>query len=856
MAGAETSWMAPVWKALGWGGSATSGKDSVSDKCNIAESTADRHMHFEPNHSTEIERCASLPARATSPTQPESFPSARSSRASDDDLPYTKNTPLHLLDAQTFVGRFSGDSGIPEGDVPPPSPGATRLRLPDGRDPLRLGDEWREARRRRRALEDCVQCTVAERRASRLRKKLEKKLRGHLAGRVVQGAPYVPNDPERRVMEEVPPDAKPYASAHHVALRREPVASGLCGPKCAVLVKVRHGREDAVAVHVDAVEVEVGSEEGGVQLNPRLLHTAAVADGPVRVEQSMDGRWTTGLCGPFGGPCPLMVQPWLCIKSALLATTLPCVAVGRNRQMLTEDAETGAAATISYLLRCLPIWVVGWLLPPVGIAVCLCCTALGNCKSRGQLRRKYGIRSARFCFVIPCHDCLVHCFCSPCAIAQEFRELHLRLDSPIERVLNVACLDPPPPASMHRGASKTGSRRLSGTATQSVRVANSGTEVFESVSAAQSCNGASQTDASSPSRKTLLQRVVELATKGAQPRLDPDSEVARRVWQARRREFAHNMRTMYVDENAAYLREGVPRVAQPGPLASRTPRKVPGPKEGEFFVPPHDNRSRYDMYGFVNRHHLRLRETARMSCLTTIRETVTRSNHGMVADRPAAPWQPWFLRGDLVVGDVEVARLPRLSEGVDDFDSEEERARLSRVTSWVGTVDERLSGAQTAFSWQTARRGGAAGSIAAAPSRAVQERISAKPSTFSKKKTVVLRQPRGPVSRLSEFSANRRENDTDSSLIRPLSWVKRGKSSRDPEDEVVPWRSAAPAGNVARGSAIGSSMLGALSIPRRLFQRGNRMDSSDEELDMSGAVRGRVEIELEAGSVDSLDDYG
>ncbi|KAL6753698.1 PLAC8 family-domain-containing protein [Haematococcus lacustris] len=48
---------------------------------------------------------------------------------------------------------------------------------------------------------------------------------------------------------------------------------------------------------------------------------------------------------------------------------------------------------------------------------CACCFAH---ETRGALRHKYGLPEE------PCSDCMVHCWCSPCAVCQETRELRKR----------------------------------------------------------------------------------------------------------------------------------------------------------------------------------------------------------------------------------------------------------------------------------------------------------------------------------------------------------------------------------------------------------------------------------------------
>ncbi|KAG1358731.1 Cell number regulator 2 [Cocos nucifera] len=48
------------------------------------------------------------------------------------------------------------------------------------------------------------------------------------------------------------------------------------------------------------------------------------------------------------------------------------------------------------------------------------CSCLYSCFYRTKLRAQYSLRGS------PCTDCLVHCFCEPCALCQEYRELKRR----------------------------------------------------------------------------------------------------------------------------------------------------------------------------------------------------------------------------------------------------------------------------------------------------------------------------------------------------------------------------------------------------------------------------------------------
>jgi hypothetical protein len=51
-----------------------------------------------------------------------------------------------------------------------------------------------------------------------------------------------------------------------------------------------------------------------------------------------------------------------------------------------------------------------------------------GCVSRGQIRNKYSITTGDC--ADSCSDCLLHSFCTCCALSQEWRELKFRADQP------------------------------------------------------------------------------------------------------------------------------------------------------------------------------------------------------------------------------------------------------------------------------------------------------------------------------------------------------------------------------------------------------------------------------------------
>lgn len=99
-------------------------------------------------------------------------------------------------------------------------------------------------------------------------------------------------------------------------------------------------------------------------------------------------NWSSGICDcseDFG--------------TFMVACCCPCITYGQNMDLLTKAGS------------CSP-----------GFIYCLCqyirC-CLGS-SERGQLRAKYAIPGGG------CEDCCMHCFCVPCALAQENRELMKR----------------------------------------------------------------------------------------------------------------------------------------------------------------------------------------------------------------------------------------------------------------------------------------------------------------------------------------------------------------------------------------------------------------------------------------------
>ncbi|XP_027122502.1 protein PLANT CADMIUM RESISTANCE 7-like [Coffea arabica] len=113
---------------------------------------------------------------------------------------------------------------------------------------------------------------------------------------------------------------------------------------------------------------------------------------PVAAVFSAAGPWSTGLCGCFEET-----------SNCCVTCCCPCITFGRNVEIIDQGTTSCAQAGIIY-----------YCLAHVGCASCYSCTY------RSKLRAYFNLSED------PCNDCLVHCFCLPCAVCQEYRELKNR----------------------------------------------------------------------------------------------------------------------------------------------------------------------------------------------------------------------------------------------------------------------------------------------------------------------------------------------------------------------------------------------------------------------------------------------
>jgi Cys-rich protein (TIGR01571 family) len=107
---------------------------------------------------------------------------------------------------------------------------------------------------------------------------------------------------------------------------------------------------------------------------------------------------------------------------------LPCVLVGRIAEIVDEGRTSCVSA------GCIYYW----------LQACTGCGCLYTYSFRTRLRNKYGLE------LKPCDDCCTDCWCLPCSLSQQIRELQNRgIDPALGWVANrAAYLQAPQPPKM------------------------------------------------------------------------------------------------------------------------------------------------------------------------------------------------------------------------------------------------------------------------------------------------------------------------------------------------------------------------------------------------------------------------
>ncbi|XP_044478266.1 cell number regulator 2-like [Mangifera indica] len=115
--------------------------------------------------------------------------------------------------------------------------------------------------------------------------------------------------------------------------------------------------------------------------------------------------WSSGLCDCFSDCSTCCLTFWC-----------PCITFGRVAEIADRGSTSCPTAGALYLL----------LHAFTGLTLCFTFSFCYTCFYRKRMRQQFKLEET------PCCDCLVHCFCAPCAFCQEYRELKSRgFDMPI-----------------------------------------------------------------------------------------------------------------------------------------------------------------------------------------------------------------------------------------------------------------------------------------------------------------------------------------------------------------------------------------------------------------------------------------
>ncbi|XP_060193608.1 cell number regulator 2-like [Lycium barbarum] len=130
----------------------------------------------------------------------------------------------------------------------------------------------------------------------------------------------------------------------------------------------------------------------GPMKQPYAPPYASAAGMPVHSPAATTAPWSTGLCHCFDDPA-----------NCLVTCVCPCITFGQISEILNKGTTSCAGRGALYGL----LGLTGF-------------PSLYSCFYRSKMRGQYDLEEA------PCVDCLVHVFCEPCALCQEYRELKNR----------------------------------------------------------------------------------------------------------------------------------------------------------------------------------------------------------------------------------------------------------------------------------------------------------------------------------------------------------------------------------------------------------------------------------------------
>ncbi|KAI7993387.1 Protein PLANT CADMIUM RESISTANCE 3 [Camellia lanceoleosa] len=106
-----------------------------------------------------------------------------------------------------------------------------------------------------------------------------------------------------------------------------------------------------------------------------------------------NGAWSTDIFDCFDD-----------IPNCCITCCCPCITFGQIAEIADKGSTPCAASGFMYVLR----------------AVLIGIPCIYSSSYRSKIRQQYMLQETL------CDDCLVHCFCEPCALCQEYRELKNR----------------------------------------------------------------------------------------------------------------------------------------------------------------------------------------------------------------------------------------------------------------------------------------------------------------------------------------------------------------------------------------------------------------------------------------------
>ncbi|XP_061994510.1 protein PLANT CADMIUM RESISTANCE 2-like isoform X2 [Rosa rugosa] len=114
---------------------------------------------------------------------------------------------------------------------------------------------------------------------------------------------------------------------------------------------------------------------------------------PYHLHPTAPEPWKSGIFDCFSDP-----------QSCCITLCCPCITFGQIAEIVDKGSTSCGVSGAIYAV----------------IAYMTGCACIYSCFYRSKLRHQYSLDES------PCGDCLVHCFCEPCALCQEYRELQSR----------------------------------------------------------------------------------------------------------------------------------------------------------------------------------------------------------------------------------------------------------------------------------------------------------------------------------------------------------------------------------------------------------------------------------------------